>query len=96
MIRPIVGSTFTPTALQTITKKHNTIIYPNPATTFISILNTQDATAYCLIDNTGKIIQKNSISNNNISVNQLPIGQYYLQLFTATQQLISTTPFTKQ
>jgi hypothetical protein len=95
MLRPIVGSNFVPTAVNTITKKTNTIIYPNPTANFLHIQNSNAATAYRIIDITGSVLQKQTLLQNTIDVQALPIGQYYVQLFTATKQLLSTTPFTK-
>jgi hypothetical protein len=95
MLRPIVGGTFVPTAVQQVSKKTQTILYPNPAFTYIQVQPTSAITTYSIIDATGKVLQKNQYTANKIDIQTLPAGQYYLQLYY-TNQLLSTTPFTKQ
>jgi hypothetical protein len=87
-------------ATQMRTQTGNFRIFPNPATTYISIdisALTAAITAAAILDVQGKIIQQLPTDNPNwanITVQNLPQGNYFLQI--TTQKGIVTQQFNKQ
>ncbi len=81
MFRPLVGSTFTPTAI-----KHHSIInrnctvYPNPTNDNINIISSTPHDAILITDVFGKIISYTKTHSNTLSVSQLQAGLYTIQL----------------
>jgi len=58
-------------------------IYPNPATDFIYVRNLE-VKSYMIIDQSGRIVVKNSAQNNQVNIQSLVPGNYILQINTAT------------
>jgi hypothetical protein len=95
MIRPIVGAKFTPTGLASVSKKINIAAYPNPVINTLHLQNDQQVKKYCILDMNGKMIQRQNYFQQ-INVQELPTGQYYLQLFDSNNLIMTNIPFTKQ
>lgn len=55
-------------------------VYPNPVSDFLKINSTKDFKDYEIIDTSGKIISKNPISSNEISISHLTSGNYFIKL----------------
>lgn len=98
MIRPVIGKYF-----DTVAVAEHTIptvnIYPNPATTTITIetdFQNQSA-AYRLFDGFGRLIKSDAIDNSTfyLSIGDLKNGLYLLQVIDANGQQ-ATTKFIKQ
>jgi hypothetical protein len=62
-------------------------VFPNPANTAFSI-GGFDATQAVIMDVTGRVVSAVEVNANTISVNQLPIGVYVLQLSNAKGQQV--------
>lgn len=65
---------------QEATKKNPIIIYPNPTKDFINIKDNKNFSKAKIYDATGKLLLDESLRNNQINVNNLPKGIYYLEL----------------
>jgi Secretion system C-terminal sorting domain len=96
MMRPLVGSRFTPTSIAHFSIKSNISLYPNPTNAVLQLLDNQAAIRYGIINAVGNTVQCNALENDKINVQQLPAGQYFLQLFNAQHQIIQHIPFIKQ
>jgi len=57
-------------------------IYPNPVTDFIYLKNIQGVKNYIILDMSGRIIMKDSLSKDEINVQTLTTGNYILQIIT--------------
>jgi len=64
----------------TINTNSRVKIFPNPSTDYIHItgLDITTRATISIIDNTGRTLQKNNNTNNNVNVKMLPAGAYYL------------------
>ncbi|AZB23995.1 T9SS C-terminal target domain-containing protein [Chryseobacterium bernardetii] len=63
-----------------LTVKKEVVIYPNPATDYVHIENTQFKT-YRILDETGKLVGSGILPDNGvINVQYLPAGVYYIML----------------
>ena len=62
------------------------IIYPNPATNTISLVLQTDteASSIEIMDIPGKVVMHQKVTNKNLSFNigQLPVGLYFVRLYT--------------
>lgn len=96
MLRPIVGSNFTPTSIQTTTLEPAVQVYPNPCNNYLRLQNNCNATNYCILDVAGNTMQCNPINNQKIDVQTLPSGQYFLQLYNNQDNTLQHTSFIKQ
>ncbi|MEX2485892.1 MAG: T9SS type A sorting domain-containing protein [Brumimicrobium sp.] len=57
------------------------LIYPNPATNYVTFENNKKGVQYQIITKLGRIAQEGVVSsNNNINVSELPKGEYFLYL----------------
>lgn len=70
--------------LETNDSKVNNItlvkIYPNPVSDVLKLNTNKDFKEYEIIDASGKIIFKNSLSSKDIPIYQLPSGNYFIKL----------------
>ncbi len=80
MMRPMVGRRFTSTAVNSIEKISNTILYPNPASNIIYIESEEIWSAYQITNIAGQAVQKGKIQRNKINIDALPSGQYLITL----------------
>jgi surface protein len=63
-------------------------IYPNPATDFIYLKNIQGIKSYIILDMSGRIIMRDSLSKDYINIQALTSGNYILQL-TSKDNILS-------
>ncbi len=63
--------------------RENTIIYPNPTSSIITVKNngSSEMKSFEIYSVTGKKIKHDSLTNNSISMENLPSGIYFLKLF---------------
>lgn len=57
-------------------------IFPNPAEKFIYIKNIPDMKSYVILDASGRMIAKDSLTKDVINIETLPPGNYFLQIIT--------------
>lgn len=57
-------------------------IFPNPAEKFIYIKNIADMKSYVILDASGRMIAKDSLTKDVINIETLPPGNYFLQIIT--------------
>lgn len=57
-------------------------IYPNPATDFIYLKNSNQSLDYSIFELSGKIVLQGSLNNNEINIKNLSKGNYILQVKT--------------
>jgi len=62
------------------------IIYPNPATSFLKISDSYILKNYSIFDNLGKMIKTGIIDNNKIDIADLPNNIYFLTLWNNRQK----------
>jgi hypothetical protein len=70
-------------------------VYPNPVATTLTLDGAENAENIQIFDATGKII-RNASNANQLIINELPNGLYFLKAFDATGNAIGTTHFIKQ
>ncbi|MES2780375.1 MAG: T9SS type A sorting domain-containing protein [Bacteroidota bacterium] len=100
MIRPILGKWLTPPVgmkEETVHEKLAVSIYPNPATSYITIKLLNDEKPYIeLMDLTGKVILAETISQNELHLPSIAEGMYLVKVTqpstgqTAIQKLLIT------
>lgn len=63
--------------------RENTIIYPNPTSSIITVKNngSSEMKSFEIYSVTGKKIKHDSLTNNSISMENLPSGIYFLKLY---------------
>jgi len=69
-------------------------IFPNPAEHFIYIKNIADVKSYVILDASGRIVDKNSLTKDMINIETLTPGNYFLQIMTKDK--IHTLKFIKK
>lgn len=74
--------------------KNKGSIYPNPAENFIYLSHIKDAKSYVITDLSGRLITKDSLTKDLISIQHLTPGNYILQIIT--QSDIQTFKFIKK
>jgi hypothetical protein len=96
MFRPLVGGTFVATNTSNIKPLDNGInVFPNPAKNILSIKSKLSLDAIIITDNLGKIIfQKNQNLIENINIEHLRDGLYFIQLIQ-NQKIVATKSFIK-
>jgi len=62
--------------------KNSGSIYPNPAENFIYLKNIRDVKSYIITDMSGRLIMKDSLSEDLINIENLEPGNYMLQIIT--------------
>ena len=69
------------------TSEDKICVYPNPAVSFINIMNSgKEWQSYDLLNSTGQVLKSGFIKSENASINisTLPAGHYYLKLVNTT------------
>lgn len=79
-------------------RKENVAVFPNPAHNYIVIEgNDFDLETAILINNFGQIVGQVSIQNNNqIDIEYLASGMYYIKFQNRNGEMVGTTRFVKQ
>lgn len=96
MMRPIVGLAFTPTSISESKLETNPILlFPNPADDKIFIQSIIPITQVEIFDTRGVFIQKQLINRQEISLQNLPIGNYILVLKNSQNQITTHQIFKK-
>jgi len=62
--------------------KNSLSIYPNPASDFIYLNNSKDVKSYIITDSSGRVIMKDSLTKDFITIQSLSSGNYILQIIT--------------
>jgi Secretion system C-terminal sorting domain len=89
MLRPIVGQSFTPSVIQHFTKPRIDMrIFPNPSKNTFFVESDVTFTEYILYDLHGHIAMQGKLLQNQISLQNLSNGFYFLQC--KNQQFEST------
>lgn len=81
----ISGDTYNPNCSSVLSTSENISkteisIYPNPANDFINIRNLKNISSYKIIDFSGRVIQKNNVTDSRIDVTSLQKGNYILEI----------------
>jgi Leucine-rich repeat (LRR) protein len=66
-------------ALSTVEKATDFSIYPNPATTVLNLVSTEEISKVEILDLQGQLIQSSQVANQKINVEALPKGTYFLR-----------------
>lgn len=66
-------------------EKRTVLLYPNPASDFVYLENLENDLLFSnfeIFNSLGEIIKGGTLNSNRIDISQLPLGVYYLKLFT--------------
>ncbi len=74
--------------------KENMVVYPNPATEFITLKQQGYFTKYEILTVSGVEVQKGSLLSKSINISTLPAGNYLLKITGSNKQ--ATLPFVKR
>lgn len=55
-------------------------IFPNPATNYITVNDVEPKTVYAIYDMLGTLMKQGVVSESTIHINEIPAGQYILQM----------------
>jgi uncharacterized repeat protein (TIGR01451 family) len=84
-----------PTAISNHTSYSQIVIYPNPSHDFIMVRSEKMLPfAYKIYSNAGAVVGNSTSYNNQISVLDLPVGSYYLEIHL--EETVSRFRFNKQ
>ncbi len=87
LIRKIVAST---TNIGNTNQVNNNVnIYPNPTNNFITIQSNEQFDAYKILNQLGQTIKTDKLIGNKISVSELEMGIYYIQLIDKNNKITS-------
>lgn len=97
-LEPYLSFYFAPTSIEDLEQKNELNIYPNPSTDFIHFnleKNNKKSLSIKIYDSQGRVIkeEKSIHKNNIISIQDLPLGLYYLEINQSGKQY--TSPFIK-
>lgn len=86
MMRPMVGQSFTPTKVQTITKNRSELqLYPNPVNDLVQIVSSQELQTTCAVFTINGSFEGNTkIENHSLHMAQFKSGMHLL-VFTDKQ-----------
>jgi hypothetical protein len=68
-------------------KENALLLYPNPATTTINIKNLETIDKYVVYNNQGEVVKSGMMENDNIDINDLPVGMYFLTIGDSGQKV---------
>ncbi len=63
-------------------------IYPNPVSTILKIKSDKQPTKYAIYDAAGNLVEQKNLSSNEVNVQKLPSGIYYIKLLLENKKIV--------